>query len=601
MSESYRYPGAQSFQRKDVDLFFGREEDEEALLRMIQLKQITVLHGKSGLGKTSLINAGLIPLLSNNSSTEEDPEMDEENEEVNTTIFEVRFGYHVEEAQPSPLDLLDTKIKKDQDIHSLLSDISNDTDELWFYLKSKQLEAETPIQFLIVFDQFEEFFTYPAEQVSKFKEAFAKLLNNKVPPHFQKLLRNRLRENPKSISSEDRKKLNTPISIKVMFSIRSDRLSLIDQLATHLPNVLVNLYELKPLDQTRARKAIVNPAALEIGNFRSKSFQYDETVLETIIKHLSDDNGTVEPFQIQYICEFAERLAIKDGKRKFYENDFGGAEGIQRIFNNFYEDQILELDNEDQLKTRIFIENELIHEGKRVFILESKAKELVSKTIINKLIAGRLLRRETTHLGEVIEISHDTLLDPIRKSQIERNQKLEEKEKKEKATKTLINRFLIVLILLFSAMFSVLVYFVGSIISDYTEMERGVLENWVEAMYQINNLNDIDSVAQDYTLATNILQSNNTIPVIIVYESGDIYEGVNFGEELDFDQNFLRQKVDQRVQDGFEPLEGYASSIYYFDSQAITRLRYFPFIIFIMILALIVGFYLFVRYVYNNR
>ena len=60
---SYRYPGPRPFEENYIDLFFGRNRDIKNLLTFINVEQLTVLFSKSGLGKSSLINAGIIPEL----------------------------------------------------------------------------------------------------------------------------------------------------------------------------------------------------------------------------------------------------------------------------------------------------------------------------------------------------------------------------------------------------------------------------------------------------------------------------------------------------------------------------------------------------------
>ena len=57
----YRYPGAQPFSTAQEHIFFGRERDVEALYRQIRLQPLVVLHAKSGLGKSSLLQAGIVP------------------------------------------------------------------------------------------------------------------------------------------------------------------------------------------------------------------------------------------------------------------------------------------------------------------------------------------------------------------------------------------------------------------------------------------------------------------------------------------------------------------------------------------------------------
>ncbi len=57
----WAFPGLHYFKDDPVDrqLFFGRETEIKELSERILAENITVLFGKSGDGKTSLINAGL--------------------------------------------------------------------------------------------------------------------------------------------------------------------------------------------------------------------------------------------------------------------------------------------------------------------------------------------------------------------------------------------------------------------------------------------------------------------------------------------------------------------------------------------------------------
>jgi len=51
--------GLRSFGEEHTDLFFGRQTERNEILRSVEHRHITVLYGRSGLGKTSLIRAGL--------------------------------------------------------------------------------------------------------------------------------------------------------------------------------------------------------------------------------------------------------------------------------------------------------------------------------------------------------------------------------------------------------------------------------------------------------------------------------------------------------------------------------------------------------------
>ncbi len=63
MEEQYRYPGPRSFTENDRELFFGRNKEIRKLTELMVIEKLAVLFGKSGYGKTSLLQAGVIPRL----------------------------------------------------------------------------------------------------------------------------------------------------------------------------------------------------------------------------------------------------------------------------------------------------------------------------------------------------------------------------------------------------------------------------------------------------------------------------------------------------------------------------------------------------------
>jgi hypothetical protein len=55
------YPGLSEFTSKDAKFFFGREEEVEATWRKLETKRLLALIGPAGAGKSSLLQAGLLP------------------------------------------------------------------------------------------------------------------------------------------------------------------------------------------------------------------------------------------------------------------------------------------------------------------------------------------------------------------------------------------------------------------------------------------------------------------------------------------------------------------------------------------------------------
>src|SRR5437773_592317 len=57
------WPGLAAFTEEQQAYFFGRDEEAGEVLRRVKRKTLTVLFGMSGLGKTSLLQAGVFPRL----------------------------------------------------------------------------------------------------------------------------------------------------------------------------------------------------------------------------------------------------------------------------------------------------------------------------------------------------------------------------------------------------------------------------------------------------------------------------------------------------------------------------------------------------------
>src|SRR5450759_2590001 len=63
VDEKNPWLGLASFTEETRQYFYGREEEVAELARRVQRKLLTVLFGQSGLGKTSILRAGLVPRL----------------------------------------------------------------------------------------------------------------------------------------------------------------------------------------------------------------------------------------------------------------------------------------------------------------------------------------------------------------------------------------------------------------------------------------------------------------------------------------------------------------------------------------------------------
>src|SRR4051812_30053656 len=63
VDQSRPWLGLTSFSEETRAFFYGRDEEVAELARRVQRKLLTVLFGQSGLGKTSILRAGIVPRL----------------------------------------------------------------------------------------------------------------------------------------------------------------------------------------------------------------------------------------------------------------------------------------------------------------------------------------------------------------------------------------------------------------------------------------------------------------------------------------------------------------------------------------------------------
>lgn len=402
-SKHSRYPGIRSFEKDESKLFFGRSTEIRELYSLIKVERLAVLFSKSGIGKTSLLNAGVLPAL----------------EEEDYLNIQLRF----QNRAISPIDNLKQQLKAQLEALDLGALVDRQIKKWcgtrqpsnWEYLKAcEMVMAYLPAQPLLVLDQFEEFFSHDIEAQEEFTDLLAQLTFSRVPRELQKWAQQK-----GQLSARDEKWLQ-PLDYKLVVAIRSDRLSLLENLSTRIPAILDNRYQLHPLNRKQATEAILLPAQSEAyENFSSPPFHYKDDALEAIIKNLSNDKGEIESFQLQIICRHLEDIVLNEGLEEIQNKHIGGADGIAEVLNSYYEKRIQSLgDEKAQQLARQLIEEGLIVEGARVGLAEAivAKRYSISKELLQKIEDTRIIKAENTHLGKAYEIAHDTLVEPILKS-----------------------------------------------------------------------------------------------------------------------------------------------------------------------------------------
>lgn len=406
--KKHRYPGIHSFTAAERGEFFGRERETKELYRLLLLNPVVVLFGKSGTGKTSLLQAGVAPLLHERLLEPVKLRLNDTAKPIRRQLWEqFNLGEYLPEGTPDDLPLSELCARFDSSLGG---------------------EALSPV---LLLDQFEELFTlYPdqSEQRADFIAQLAELLH--------------------------RQDESAP-RVRVVISIRSDFLYLLDRLSARIPAILRCRYELRALDEDNARRAITAPAALA-GDYASRPFAFSPEALETAIGGLSSRSDTgaeggreVEAFLLQQFCRRIETRLIEEQAPAGFSvapEYFGGAPGISQMLDDFYAEVLAKFpDATARRRVQRLVEEKLISGERRIIgERETLQKDLgLSHADLDLLCAERLLRQEPRGAALYYEISHDTLLTPILKS---RKARLEAEERAAQARR--IRRLALVALLL---------------------------------------------------------------------------------------------------------------------------------------------------------
>ena len=414
-----RYPGVKPFSVSEAFLFFGRQSDLEALNTLIFIKQTVVLYGKSGYGKSSLINAGIIPKLKENDSW---------------TYFSIRFNNYSEkktEQNLSPSQTVKQRLLENvsPEKDNVLDRLIPNEDSFWYWVKQHQLQTEKA-NYIFFFDQFEELFTYPQEQINEYSEQLSQLLYNTLPLKFKKKIAETGEKN--HLNNEEHDFLYEKPEVKVVFSIRSDRLSLLNTLTDKHPEILQHCYELNALNVGDAEQAIIEPAKLsrDLG-FKTSEFRFAEKAVEKILSSVADpQDGKIEAATLQIVCRYVEDNLVAVKKNVLIDDINLG--DIADIFQQYYQGILSKLTDAEKFKAQHLIEDELI-DGDRRNPLSStyiKTKFGLSDSLLARLEQSSLLRKERDASGRILyEVSHDSLIKAIEKV-AQRRRKSEEDLKK---------------------------------------------------------------------------------------------------------------------------------------------------------------------------
>jgi hypothetical protein len=393
-----RYPGAQPFADDEVSrkVFFGREQTARALTSQILANRLVVVYAKSGLGKTSLLNAGIAQRL----------------REENRIPLIVRVNDLTRGPLVSVLEGIQFAAER-----QLVEYIPGRPDSLWTFFKTVEFWREdlllTPV---LILDQFEELFTLHARDATMaFLADLGYLVRGVRPP---------------SIEATDLELSETSPAISIVLSLREDYLGYLDDAADRIPQILDNRFRLTPLSVDAAAEAMTGPAGIEDDVFHTKPFRFDPELVTTVLRYLSehrtglatDKAAYVEPFHLQLICQKIEAAAEKQQPQFQSDliitmNSVGGEAALRRTLQDFYTETLGTFyPKRVQRAVRRLCEEFLISpEGRRLSLNEYQIRQQLGlyRETLQQLVNKRLLRSDSRADTTYYELSHDALVEPV--------------------------------------------------------------------------------------------------------------------------------------------------------------------------------------------
>ena len=193
--------GLQSYSEAEAGIFFGRDNEIEQLTNLINSNILTIVFGKSGTGKTSLLNAGVFPRLRKNYCLP----------------FRVRLEFNAD--SPDLISQIKNILKAEIDKYGFKVENYPGDETLWEYFHREPLwKSVTPI---LIFDQFEEIFTlakksnrFSGKELNVFWQELADLIENSIPVKLRETFLNDKEQVNYSYKNQN---------VKILFTFREEQ------------------------------------------------------------------------------------------------------------------------------------------------------------------------------------------------------------------------------------------------------------------------------------------------------------------------------------------------------------------------------------------
>jgi hypothetical protein len=229
------YKGLANYTEQDAALFFGRDREREVIIANLKARELTLLYGESGVGKSSLLRAGVMSNLAQAALRNLD--------EVGTPEhLPVIFSAWGDEPVAGLAAAIGAAVQRFADAPAEPSD----EDSLAAVIEWASEVADAHL--LVILDQFEEYFLYHASE-----------------------------NGPGTFAAEFPAALNRPgVQANFLVSIREDALAKLDRFKREIPGLFDSSLRVNHLDPAAAREAIQRP----VDQYNALAAPDEQVVLE---------------------------------------------------------------------------------------------------------------------------------------------------------------------------------------------------------------------------------------------------------------------------------------------------------------------------------
>jgi WD40 repeat protein len=400
------YIGPNPFTTDNRQYFFGRDEETAILRGLVLVRRATLLFAQSGAGKSSLLNAGLIPALTGQRADDPEPIM-------RLVLTVANLGADLptdvlpgDVANAFVLNVL-LSLRPAEDHRSLAR--QNLTEGMSDVVNPGNQTQSLTLDSLLIIDQFEELFTRHLDRYRDREDFF-------------KQVSELLRGHP---------------DLRVLFSMREDYIAELTPYVGLLPDQLrsrFRLERLKPgaaLDAVRlpARKAgreFLKGAAEELVERLCRDPSTQQGASTTFSKELfaGEDTGIyVEPVHLQVVCRQLWSRLPPD-RREIGVEDVQQLGDVHEALADFYSDAVKDAARaigNRELPVRYWFERQLITAARTRGLVYQDKTAAATGGLPNAAVdvldrQHHVIRPIRRGNDDWYELSHDRMIEPILKA-----------------------------------------------------------------------------------------------------------------------------------------------------------------------------------------